>query len=325
MRILREWRGLDPADRGIVAAIGNFDGVHRGHRAVIGAAREAARRLRAPLGVVTFEPHPRRFFQPDAPPFRLSSLADKATAMGELGVERLFALSFDRDFAALTADAFVERVLIDGLGVRHVAVGEDFVFGKARGGDVTLLQRLGRDRGFGVSAVAPQGAQGDVFSSTLVREYLTTGRPGAAADLLGRYWTIEGEVVAGDRRGRTIGFPTANLALGDHLQPATGVYAVRAGLVDAAGRTAWLPGVANFGRRPTFDKTDVLLEVHLLDFQGDLYGRTLKVAFVEYLRPERRFEGLDALKAQIVADAAKAREILSDPAYAAQRFAGQAS
>jgi riboflavin kinase/FMN adenylyltransferase len=311
MHVYRHHTRLPPTARGAVIALGNFDGIHLGHRAVIEAAREAARRLRAPLGVLTFEPHPRSVFRPDEPPFRLTPFRVKARLIEELDVELLVNLHFDLAFAARTADNFIREVLVEGLAARHVAVGYDFVFGHRRQGTAAFLAEAGRVLGFGASVVAPaQGPGGEVYSSTRIREHLLRGEPRAAASLLGRTWEIDGRVEQGDRRGRTIGFPTANLSLGDYLRPATGVYAVRAG-IEQAGRTEWHKGVANLGRRPTFGGEDLRLEVHLFDFAGDLYGRHLRVALVEYLRPERKFDGLDALRAQIAEDAAGARAILA--------------
>lgn len=315
MRVWRDYQGLDSTGHGAVAAIGNFDGVHCGHRVVIQAAQKVAHKMGAPSGVVTFEPHPRRFFQPDSLPFRLSSLQDKSSILNELGVERLYALTFDAAFASLSAEQFIRDVLIAGLGLKHVAVGEDFVFGKGRGGNVELLRRLGAELDLGLTIVPTQTDGGEIFSSSRIRSLLIDGRPREAAKILGRFWTIDGTVIPGDKRGRTIGFPTANIAMGDHLQPARGVYAVQVGLTEPGiSQTLWKPGVANFGQRPTFDKKDVLLEVHIFDHTADLYGQPLRVAFVEYLRPEQKFEGLDGLKRQIVADAAKARAILKKPA-----------
>lgn len=297
--------------RGAVVALGNFDGVHKGHQAVLGAARARANDLGVPLGVVSFEPHPRSFFNPGAPEFRLTPLASKARALGRLGVDFLAALPFDATMANMLAQDFVKQVLVGGLGAAHVVIGFDFCFGRGRAGNAELLTGMGKTEGFGLTVIEPQVHDGEVYSSTLIRRLLADGKPRQAARLMGHWWHIEGPVLPGDQRGRTIGFPTANISLEGYLHPALGVYAVRA---EIDGRT--LGGVANFGKRPTFDKKDVLLEVHLFDYSGDLYGKTVVVSFVEFLRPERKFSGLDELKAQIAADGAKAREILGDPAYA---------
>lgn len=313
MRIFRHTAGLPADARGAVAALGNFDGVHLGHQAVIGTAAGVAGRAGAPLAVLTFEPHPRRVFRPGDPPFRLTPFRIKARQIEALGVDLLFVIHFDAGFAKRTAEAFVEEVLVRDLGVCHVVVGYDFVFGRGRGGDVGLLSAMSGRLGFGVTSVEPAaGPEGAVFSSTRVRELLAAGRPRDAARVLGRPWEIEGRVEGGFRRGRTIGFPTANVALDDYLRPAFGVYAVRAGIDRGVG-TEWLPGVANLGRRPTVGGTAELLEVHLFDFAGDLYGRHLRVQLVDFLRPERKFDGLDALKAQIALDAEAARRYLAGP------------
>ncbi|HSK38463.1 MAG TPA: riboflavin biosynthesis protein RibF, partial [Arenibaculum sp.] len=261
--------------------------------------------------VVTFEPHPRRLFRPDDPPFRLTPFRTKAHHLEHLGVDLLFVIHFDQAFASRTAEQFVDEVLVQGLAARHVVVGYDFVFGHGRGGDVALLERMAGERGFAVTRVTPvRDEAGTVFSSTRVRELLVDGRPREAAEVLGREWEIEGRVEQGFQRGRTIGFPTANVALGDYLRPAFGVYAVRAG-VDRGNATRWYPGVANLGRRPTVGGTSELLEVHLFDFQDDLYGQHLRVRLVDFLRRERKFDGLDALRGQIARDAEAARRSLS--------------
>lgn len=313
MRIHRHFAELPAEARGAAVALGNFDGVHRGHQAVIGTSLDIARREGVPCGVMTFEPHPRSVFgPPGGEPFRLTPFRIKARHIEALGVDFMVAQHFDREFSRHTAEEFVDLVLVQSLNVRHVVVGYDYLFGKGRGGDVAFLVRAGAERGFGVTSVdAVKASDGDVYSSTRVRNCLVAGRPREAAGLLGRYWEVEGRVEPGDRRGRQIGFPTANLHLGEYQRPATGVYAVRAG-VDKGSGTVWRDGVANFGRRPSFDDRDPLLEVHLFDFAEDIYHRHLRVALVEYLRPERRFEGLDDLKTQIVKDAARARAILAE-------------
>jgi riboflavin kinase/FMN adenylyltransferase len=309
MRIFRH-DTVAAAQRGAVVAIGNFDGVHLGHQAVIGEAGRIARAAGVPHAVLTFEPHPRRVFRPDDPPFRLTPFRAKSRHLEALGVDLLFTLHFDLAFAAKSAEDFIDGVLVRNLGVRHAVVGYDFVFGHQRRGTPALLQSRGTDLGFGVTVVGPiAGAAGAVYSSTRIRELLAAGSPGKAAALLGRFWEIEGRVERGDARGRTIGFPTANLMLDDYLRPAAGVYAVRVG-IDEGGRTLWHDGVANLGQRPTFGGSDLRLEAHLFDFDHDLYGRHLRVALIEHLRPERKFPGIDALKAQIAEDAAQARAVL---------------
>ena len=290
--------------RGATLALGNFDGVHLGHAHLIHAAHAA--RPDAPLGVLTFEPHPRELFRPDDPPFRLTLEAERAAALAALGVTQIHAMRFDDDFASLGARAFVDGVIAGRLGAVHLACGPDFAFGHRRGGDVALLETLAGQHGIGLSVVPPLADAAGPYSSTRIRRLLLDGYPERAARELGRHWSVRGVVQSGDRRGRTIGFPTANIAFGRHLEPARGVYAVRVRLPDGGS----VDGVANVGRRPTVDGVDSRLEVHLLDWAGDLYGVELAVAFVAFLRAERKFDGLDALQAQIARDAEAARASL---------------
>lgn len=308
IEVIRGWHDLPAAQKGAAAAIGAFDGVHRGHRAVIASAREAAQALNAPLAVVSFDPHPRRWFQPDAAPFRLMTPAQMARALEPLGVHRLHLLPFDGEMAAMTDAAFAQRVLSDGLGIRHAAVGFDFTFGKGRSGSPQSLRAFGQTLGFTVSVTEriddPNGLK---LSSSAVREALQAGEMARAAAILGRPFAIEGEVIHGDKRGRTIGVPTANIALGDYMRPAYGVYATRTRLSD--GRV--IDGVANLGVRPMFEIETPLLEVWLFDFAEDLYGQTVETDLVARLRGELNFDSLEALKAQIDADADAARAVLS--------------
>jgi riboflavin kinase/FMN adenylyltransferase len=299
------WQKIPAPWKGGAVALGNFDGVHKGHQALLARTAEHARALDAPLLVLTFEPHPRRFFVPDTGPFRLTMLPAKLRLLEQYGVQAALAQRFDTAFAALTADAFVDEVLLGGMGARHVVCGYDFTFGARRGGNVEMLREMGARRGFGVTVLDPVMREGEIYSSTSIREALRAGWPSEAAELLGHAWEIEGIVEEGDKRGRTIGFPTANVALGEHLRPRFGVYAVRA-LIDGD----WRAGVANLGRRPTIGKLQENFEVHLFDFDGDLYGKVLRVALVDFIRPEMKFSGLDQLKAQIAADAKAARTIL---------------
>jgi riboflavin kinase/FMN adenylyltransferase len=304
--ILHDWHDV-PADlRGASVALGNFDGVHLGHALLLRAAHAA--RPDAPLAVLTFEPHPREVFRPDDAPFRLTLPAERADLLAGLGVQIIYELRFDRDFAALTADRFLADVLGAGFGVRHVCCGPDFAFGHRRGGDVALLARWSETAGVGLTVVPPLSDGQGQISSTRIRRLLQDGYPERAAAELGRSWSLRGIVQQGDQRGRTIGFPTANIALGRHLEPARGVYAVRVNAPD--GSLGPVHGVANIGRRPTVGGTESRLEVHLFDWSGDLYGRELEVTLVSYLRAEHRFAGLDELKAQIGKDAAVARALL---------------
>ena len=315
MRIYRSYRLLAAEARGAVAAIGNFDGLHLGHRVVIDAAKRIATEQRAPSAVLTFEPHPRMVFRPDDPQFRLTPFREKATLLAEMGLDLMLVPHFDRSFSAITAEGFVRDVLVEGLGLKHVVCGADFVFGKGRGGDVAQLTKLAPALGLGVSIIDPVGDGETVYSSTNIRQLLQAGDPRGAARLMGRPYEIIGKVQRGDQVGRKLGFPTANVDHSDYLAPATGVYAVRAALADEGTHAArrWIDGVANFGRRPTVGGLKLLLEVHLFDFSGDLYGHRLRVRFIEYLRPEQKFDSLDALKAQIAADARHARRITGAP------------
>ena len=307
MEIVRDWRGPPATLKGAAVAIGAFDGVHRGHQAVIAGARDAAERLGAPLGVVSFDPHPRRWFQPDAEPFRLMRTDQMARALTNHGVERLYLLPFDAEMAALSDADFAQEVLAQGLGVRHAAVGFDFTFGKGRSGSPEALRRYGETLDFSVSVVPRHdGSDGLKLSSSAVRAALKAGDMTGAAAILGRPFAVEGEVIHGDKRGRTIGVPTLNVALGDYARPAYGVYATRTRLAD--GRV--IDGVASLGVRPMFQLETPLLEVWLLDFAGDLYGQMVETELVAFLRGEARFDGLEALKAQIDLDAAQARDIL---------------
>jgi riboflavin kinase/FMN adenylyltransferase len=286
--------------------MGNFDGVHLGHQAVI----DLARRPDAPLGIVTFEPHPRSYFAPDAAPFRLMDAESRAHRLAKLGVTRLYELPFDATLAALSPEGFATEVLARGLGLRHVVVGADFCFGAGRRGTAEDLRRLGRDLGFEVTIADLVAEAGEPVSSSAIRAALTEGRPRDAARMLGHWHRIEGQVIGGDRRGRDLGYPTANIALkGLHL-PRMGVYAVLVDVLDGphAGRHI---GAASLGVRPMFGVNTPNLETFLFDFSGDLYGATLSVGFVEFLRPEAVFDGLPALIAQMDADCAQAREILA--------------
>lgn len=300
--------------KGGVIALGNFDGLHLGHQSVLTEAVKVARAAHVPAGVMTFEPHPRLFFKPDQEPFLLSPFRIKARLIAALGFDFLYVQPFDHALSQMAAADFVAQILVNGLAVSHIVVGYDYVFGHQRKGNIALLQELAQRYGFGVTAVGELTNGGTRYSSTNVRNLLKDGRPAAAAKLLGRYWEIEGRVEHGDERGRTLGFPTANMSYRDYLHPKKGVYAVRAG-IDHGPDTIWHDGVANFGNRPTFDKTDVLLETYLFDFSDNLYSRHLRVALIDFIREERKFDGLEALKAQIAADSQTARAILTQRGF----------
>lgn len=286
--------------------MGNFDGVHLGHRSVI----EAAAGHGVP-GVLTFEPHPREFFSPDAPPFRLMNAEARANRLAKLGVERLYELPFNATMAALSPEDFAAEVLADGLGVTHVTVGSDFCFGKGRKGTVEDLQALGAKYGFGVTIAPLLRAGGKEISSTAIRNALSEGRPRDAATMLGHLHRIEGEVIHGEKRGRELGYPTANMSVAGLHLPRLGVYAVKVDVLTGPQAGSY-GGAASLGVRPMFGENAPNLETFIFDFKGDLYGQHLSVALVEYLRPEMKFTGLDALITQMDGDCARARTLLAE-------------
>jgi riboflavin kinase/FMN adenylyltransferase len=323
MRILRHFSDVPPALKGAVVAIGNFDGVHLGHRALIQEAATQARTLGAPLVVLSFEPHPQEYFRAlrnggkdssaGAECFRLTPLRVKARLLAELGADALLALPFNAAMARRTPEAFVHDVLVSGLGARAVVVGHDFEFGRGRAGNLDVLRALGKGAGFGVTAfdTVLTAAGGEKISSTRIRTLLKEARPQEAARLLGRWWAIEARVEHGDKRGRRMGFPTANMRLDRCLVPAFGIYAVMVSVMDNNQVRARHGGVASFGVRPMYRTSVPLLETHLFDFDADLYGKYLSVELIAWLRPEARFPDLDALIAQIGQDAAQARTALA--------------
>lgn len=317
MRVLRHFSNI-PADlKGCTVVIGNFDGVHRGHQTVIGRAAEIACKSDTPLIAMTFEPHPRHYFKPDKLPFRLTPFRAKVTQIDALGVDAMLVVAFNRLFSQITADEFVDDVLVAGLGAKNVVVGYDFTFGRDRGGDTEFLAAKAPAKNFEFTTVQPVAtADAVIYSSTVIRNYLTGGKPGHAAALLGRPFEIEGRVVKGDQIGRTIGFRTANLLLGDYIHPAFGIYAVRVG-IDAGGEIKWHDAAANFGTRPTVGGTRPLLEPHIFDFSGDLYGQRIRVAFIEYIRPEVHFDSIEKMTVQMENDCEVARRILKTRAAGA--------
>lgn len=306
-KILHGWKHLPEADKGAAVAHGNFDGVHIGHQRVIADAAIAAKRLSAPLGVISFEPHARMHFEPDSPPFRLMTPHQLARAVEAVGVERLYLLPFGVEMANFTDHEFAEIVLAKGLGVRHVAVGFDVTFGKDRTGDPASMRRYGEALGFSVSVADLVSVNGVKLSSTAVREALHLGKPGAAAAILGRPFAIEGVVQKGRQLGRKLGFPTANVLLGDYVAPKFGVYATRTRLAD--GRR--LGGVANIGVNPTTGVVEPRLEVWLFDFDEDIYGEVIETELIDFLRPEEKFPSIPAMVEQIWRDAGRARQIVA--------------
>lgn len=303
--VLARDAAVPDALRGAVVAIGNFDGVHRGHKHVVEAARRRAAEAGRPTIVMTFEPHPRAYFQPDVPLFRLSDPAAKARLLAGLGIDALAVLPFDRTLAETPADAFESELLVDWLGAADVVVGRDFHYGARRGGSAETLQQAGRSKGFGVSQVKALDSGGATVSSSAIRDALAAGDVATANDQLGHAWFVTATVIHGEKRGRELGYPTANLKLDPACGLRHGIYAVKVGL---EGR--WLDGVASFGRRPTFDNGAPLLEVHVFDFAESLYGRDLDIVFAGFIRPEAKFETLDALIVQMDQDSRDARAIL---------------
>jgi riboflavin kinase/FMN adenylyltransferase len=311
MRIIRDTRFVAPEDRGAAVAIGNFDGVHLGHRSVIEQTRTVAGD--APLGILTFDPHPREYFSAKAgqplTPFRLMNAKAKANRLEKLGVEKLYEIPFTPALAALSARDFAQEVIADGLGLTHVVVGADFCFGAGRKGTAQDLQEFGAEMGFGVTISEMVSTPVGEVSSTSIRTALADGRPDDAAAMLGHWHRIEGEVIRGDQRGRDLGYPTANMSIDGLHPPKFGVYAVKVDVLDGAFQGSYL-GAASIGVRPMFGVNTPNCESFIFDFKGDLYGSRLSVALVAYLRGEEKFDGLEPLITQMDADCVQAREIL---------------
>ena len=297
--------GVPERFRGGIVALGNFDGFHLGHQAVVGRAVARAAHERRPAIVATFDPHPVRYFKPDVPPFRLTTLDQRERLFAGAGADATLVFAFDAGLAATMAEEFV-RLLAEDIGAAGVVTGEDFTFGARRGGNVQVLRELGAAHGMGAETVGAIQLDGAPVSSSRVREALASGDPATATRLLTRPFAIEGVVEHGDKRGRDLGYPTANLTLADYQRPAYGIYAVRVRLGDGTEHA----GVANLGVRPTFDPPKELLETYLFDFSGDLYGQTIEVALHHYLRGEEKFDSLDALTEQMQRDEAEARRLL---------------
>ena len=306
MDLVRDHKTVPDRLRQAVIAIGNFDGVHRGHQAVLSQALEIARDAGAFVGAMVFEPHPRQFFQPDVPLFRLTPEPLKLELFEAFGLDLAVVLPFDAGFAALSAEEFVQQVLNDGLGVRHVVTGYDFQFGRGRLGTPELLTEMGQRLGFGVTVVEAAGEAGGAFSSSRVRQLLQDGSPEAAAEILGYWWRLAGTVTGGAKRGQGLGFPTANFAVADGMALKHGIYAVR-----VFGAGSRFDAAAYLGTRPTFDDGKAVFEVFLFDFNGDLYGQEIELELIAYLRDDARFESAEALKAQMELDCARAREAIA--------------
>ncbi|MCK0139549.1 bifunctional riboflavin kinase/FAD synthetase [Aliiroseovarius sp. F47248L] len=310
MRIIRDYQFVEEEDRGAAAAIGNFDGVHLGHQYVIDIARAQAKTTNTPLGVMTFEPHPRQYFAPKSPPFRLMSADARAHRLEKLGIERLYELSFNDTLSVLAPDEFAQQVIVEGLGLSHVVIGEDFHFGKGRAGKAADMVTLGDQLGFGVTVAPLMSDDVGEVSSTAIRDALTKGRPRDAARMLGHWHRIEGEVIRGDQRGRDLGYPTANISIAGLHPPKFGVYVVEVDILTGP-HTGSYGGAASMGTRPMFGENRPNLESYIFDFKGDIYGEQISVALVDYLRPEQVFDGVDTLIAQMDADCAQARDILA--------------
>jgi riboflavin kinase/FMN adenylyltransferase len=299
--------GIPEKLRGSIVALGNFDGFHLGHQAVVGRAVSRAFHERRPVIVATFDPHPVRFFKPDVPPFRLTTLDQRERLFAHAGADAMLVFEFGAELASMDAEQFVAEVLGRQIGAAGVITGDDFSFGKGRRGDAALLAKVGAEYGIGAEAVPQVALDGERISSGRVREALVAGDTGTATHMLSRDYAIEGLVQRGDQRGRELGYPTANLSLSDYQRPKYGIYAVRVTLEDGSEH----PGVASLGVRPTFDPPRELLEAHLFGFNGDLYGRKIEVALHAFIREERRFEGVDALVAEMRNDEAVARRLLA--------------
>lgn len=307
MELIRGLHNLRPRHLGCVATIGNFDGVHLGHQAVFKQLMQASSELGVPSTVVTFEPQPQEFFAPERAPARLTRLREKVSALRQFAIDRMLCLRFNQRAAAVSAEQFIQQVLVDGLRVRYLVVGDDFRFGHGRSGDFVMLRRAGEALGFEVDSLRTFAVDGQRVSSTRIREALASGDLAAAEQFLGRPYRMCGRVAHGAKRGRSIGFPTANLHLHRNKTPVNGVFAVR--MTGVAGEP--LSGVANVGSRPTVDGVRTLLEVHLFDFDADIYGRYVQVDFVHKIRDERRFDSFDELKRQIQRDAEQARDVFA--------------
>lgn len=294
--------------KGCVVAIGNFDGLHLGHRALIDAARGTAREASKPLVVLTFSPHPRRYFHPDAAPFALIAPIARRRILAQWGVDAVVTLPFDAALAATSAQDFIDRLLVAGLQPQHVVVGADFAFGHKRSGNADMLKAQGAEKGFGVTALAPaRDSEGEIYSSTRIRNHLNAGELEEAQQLLGRPWDMESTVVHGDKRGRELGYPTANQVLGDYLRLPFGIYAVR---VLIGEDTVWRGGAANLGIRPMFRVETPLMETFIFNYNEDIYGKTLRVRPVRRLRPEMKFSDLEALISQMKQDCLEAEAVL---------------
>ena len=302
MKIITDYKACPDYARNSVIALGNFDSVHKGHQVIIGQAIKNAKKLGVPSAVMTFEPHPLSLFKPDSEKFRTTLFEKKSSLIESLGADVLFSIDFNKNFSEITADDFVQMILIKCLEVRKVIIGHDFIFGHKRGGDANLLKKYADKGSFEFLQIDAVGNQGNVFSTTKIRQCLRAGKIKQANEILGRNFSIIGKVEHGEKRGRQLGFSTANISLGDHISPKHGVYACKLN-IDGVGYTA----VANIGIKPTFENSKELLELHIFDFKQDIYGKTLEVELVDYIRDEIKFSSFEQLKSQIENDCTEAR------------------
>ena len=305
MDVVRGWHEVPQHVKGGSLAIGNFDGVHRGHRAVLGAAKAKAAKGGLPVGAMIFEPYPRQYFQPNKPFFRLTPLSRKLQLLSEYGCDFTAVIRFNKTLAELPAAEFVRQILAGGFAIKHASVGYNFFFGKGRGGTPAVLTEQGRIHGFGVTVVEAQGNAGDMFSSTRIRELLAEGDVGGAAEMLGHWWRISGVIEGGAGRGTIMGYPTANIRLDEGVTLKHGIYAVNAYMEGQK-----LRGAAYLGTRPTFDAGLPVLEIFLFDFDGNLYGKTMEIEFIAFIREDMKFRSMDALIKQMADDCAKAQDLL---------------
>jgi len=310
MRILRSYQCLPKKAKNAVVAVGNFDGVHLGHQKIMETAKKISGSVNVPLLVLTFEPHPRLFFDPGLSSFLLTTFRTKKAYLEDLDVDYLYPLTFDRKFSNIEANSFVKKILVDNLKVRYVVTGRDFFFGKGRRGSRDLLISLSEKYNFSYTCVDRlRDKYGTVYSSSAIRDFLKQGQIVRANKSLGRSWEIEGKVLSGDKRGKALGYPTANLKLGKYAKPAFGVYAIK-GKIFSNSRNKWINGIANIGSRPTFSGSEILLEVHFFNFRKDLYSKFLSIRFHDFLRKEKKFKNTNALVHQIARDIEKAKRIL---------------
>jgi len=306
MQIITDYNNCPEVAKGAVIALGNFDGIHKGHQAIIRKTVQLAKDLNKPSAVMTFEPHPVSLFKPDTDNFRLTTFAKKAELIAALGVDYIFSVDFTRDFSKITAHDFVQNILVNSLKVSHVVIGYDFIFGYKRGGTSRLLQEMAEKYAYGFTQVMAVGRDDNVYSSTKIRSALQDGDLEAAKDMLGHYFCLSGNVIKGEGRGRTIGFPTVNVNCGDLLRPKKGVYAVK---LKIENDDKIYDAVANIGVKPTFGGADETVEVHIFDFDRDIYSSNVEIIFIGYIRPEQKFSGVGELVEQINKDCIKAKEI----------------